>query len=205
MFPRLTRRVLPAALSVSALAATILISASAPASAAPGENNGNVVFRNHQTFKDSHIEQEEHGDEFCPDVPFDVRWDGNITVTDMVQTKGRGDFEYFSFKFSGSNTYTNLETGATFHDRVSFRSSDQKARFNEDGTLSLTIMDRLGWKLFDGNGKLVGVDAGLVKIDLVVDLSDPENPVDLSETVTEHGTRQLGERDFCTDVMTFIG
>ncbi|KGN36873.1 hypothetical protein [Knoellia subterranea] len=155
---KVSRRALCAIAASTALAASSVVVATAPASAEPGSNNGNVVFRDHFTFKVSHIEQEEHGDEFC-DVPFLVLWEGQSTITDMTTVR-RGDAYYSSYQTSQINRYTNLDTGASFQDRVSFSWKDQKVDIDENGFLTATWQDRLGWKLFDQNGKLVGVDAG---------------------------------------------
>lgn len=197
-----------AAAAATALAASTIVAASAPAGAAPGENQGNIVFRDHFSFDDSHIEQEEHGDEFCTDIPFLVLWEGRGTITDMFMVR-QGDRYFGSFKVTNTNTYTNLETGVSFHDRSSFGWKDQKIEIDEDGILTATWQDRLGWKLFDQNGKLVGVDAGMVRYTATVDLhdlDDPEDDEELSfEVLADHGTRQLGDRDFCEDLMTFLG
>lgn len=187
---------------LAAIAAGVMAIALAPVAEA-----SNVVFRNHIVTQESHIEQEEHGDDFC-DVPFLVLWEGSLTLTESVITKGNGDLEYFSFHISTRETFTNLESGATFHTITTFSGRDQKLTLNDDGTLSVQAMDRFSSKLFGPDGKLVGVDAGLAQISLVIDLGDLEDPEDdqlISETVTEHGTRALGERDFCEDVMTFLG
>ena len=50
--------------------------------AVPAQADGNTVFREHFTGKDSHIEQEAH-DDFCV-LPFLVRWSGRFTVTETV-------------------------------------------------------------------------------------------------------------------------
>lgn len=203
----ISRRGWCAAAAATALAASTTVAASAPAGAAPGENQGNIVFRDHFTFNESHIEQEEHGDEFC-DVPFIVLWEGKGTVTDMTMVR-RGDRYFGSFKVTSSNTYTNVETGASFHDLSSFSWKDQKIDIDDSGILTATWADRLGWKLFDQDGKLVGVDAGMVRYTATVDLNDLDDPDDdeeLSfEVLADHGIRQLGERDFCEDIMTFLG
>ena len=199
------RHAVTAAAATVALAVPVVLTTAGAASAAAG---GNVLFRDHVIDRQSHIEQVQHPGEFCPDVPFLVRFDGQISLTDTARTRKNG-FDYYSFHATAKNTWTNLETGASFHEQTSFSTRDQKLVFDADGNLVITIMDRIGWKLFDGDGKLVGVDAGLVKIQVVVDINDPADPdddVDVSDEVfADHGTRQLGERDFCADVMTFLG
>jgi hypothetical protein len=170
---------------------------------------GNVVFRDHFTFKDSHIEQVEHGADFCPDVPFLVLWEGRGTITEMAVTRGDDDLEYFRFHVSDENRYTNTETGASFRDVNSFSSKDQKLAFDEDGNLVIDGMDRFSSKLFDQNGRLVAVASGLVAFHLVIDLNDLEDPDDdvvLEETITkDHGPRGFDGHDFCTDVLAFLG
>ena len=190
---------------LAALCAAVMTVALAPVAAA----SGNVVFRSHETFKDSHIEQEEHGPGFCPDVPFLVRWEGRGVITETGIARGGGELEYFSFHVSAEDTFTNVETGVSFRSVDAFSGRDQKLTLNADGTLTVEFMDRFSSKLFGSDGKLVGLDAGTVAGTLVIDLGDPEDPEDdtvLSETITrDHGTRTFGERDFCEDVLDFLG
>ena len=203
MRQRHVRRTVASAAGVTALCATALLAA-APASA---ESGGNVLFRDHFTFDESHIEQEEHGDEFC-DVPYLVLWEGRGSITEM-ETVRRGDRYFFSFHSSQSASYTNLETGVSFSERSSFGVRDQKVDIDEDGILTATVQDHISWKLFDPDGRLVGVDAGITRMVFTVDLGDledPEDDVELSaELVADHGPRQLGDRDFCEDIETFLG
>lgn len=173
----------------------------------PAQAEGNVVFRNHVTEKESHIEQEEHPGEFC-EVPFLVRYDANLTVTETAIRKGGGDLEYFSFHISARETYTNVETGVSFGHDVTFNGRDQKLTLNEDGTLTVNAMDRFSEKVFDPDGKLVAHEAGIRGFTLVIDLNDPQDPEDdeiVSETVTmDHGLRGFGERDLCSDIDDFL-
>lgn len=168
--------------------------------------SGNVVFRSHETLKDSHIEQETH--DFC-DVPFLVLWEGRVTITETGIARGGGELEYFSIHVSAEDTFTNLATGASFRSVDTFNGRDQKLTLNADGTLTVKFMDRFSSKLFGSDGKLVGVDAGTFAGTLVIDLGDPADPEDdtvVSETITrDHGTRTRGERDFCQDVVDFLG
>jgi len=201
-----SRHALLATLSALALAVPVIVTAAAPASGASG---GNVVFRDHRTLKDSHIEQEQHGTDFCPEVPFDIRFDGIITLTDTVTLRGRDGLEHYSFQITAKNTYVNVETGASFREQTTFMSRDQRVDVDDEGNLVIRFMDRVGYKLFDGDGRLVGNDSGLVKVDLVLDIRDPNDPEDdtvVSEVIAaEHGVRSIGQRDFCQDVMAFIG
>ena len=205
MFRRLTSthslvRPLLAALCAGAL--TVMLAPFAAAS-------GNVVFRSHDTLRDSHIEQEEHGPGWCPEVSFLVRWEGRVTITETSTARGGGELEYFSIHVSAEDAFTNVETGASFRSVDTFNGRDQKLTLNPDGTLTVEFMDRFSSKLFGSDGKLVGVDAGTFAGTLVIDLGDPEDPEDdtvLSETITrDHGTRTRGERDFCEDVLEFLG
>ena len=193
-------RPLLAALCAGAL--TVMLAPFATAS-------GNVVFRSHETLRDSHIEQEEHGDEFCPDVPFLVRWEGRVTITEKGIARGGGELEYYSIHISAEDTFTNEETGVSFRSVDTFNGNDQKLTLNADGTLTVEFMDRFSSKLFGSDGKLVGIDAGTFAGTLLIDLGDPEDPEDdtvVNETITrDHGTRTFGERDFCQDVLDFLG
>lgn len=203
MHVRSVRRTVASAAGVTALCATALLAA-APASAEPG---GNVVFRDHFTFDESHIEQEEHPDDFC-DVPYLVLWEGKGVITDMVTVR-RGDLFFASFKVTQTNRWTNLDSGESFFERTHFSFRDQKVAIDDDGILTATVQDHISWKLFGPDGRLVGVDAGVFSTVFTVDLGDlddPDDDVELSvENVGDHGIRQLGQRDFCEDLETFLG
>lgn len=203
MFRHLTSThtvVRPLLAALSAVALSVMLAPFAAASS-------NVVFRSHETLKDTHIEQEEH-DDFC-DVPFLVRWEGRVTITETGIARGGGDLEYFSIHVSAEDTFSNVETGASFRSVDTFNGRDQKLTLNADGTLTVDFMDRFSSKLFGSDGKLLGLDAGTVAGTLVIDLNDPQDPEDdtvLSETIIrDHGTRTFGERDFCQDVLDFLG
>jgi len=203
MRQRHLRRAVASAAGVTALCATALLAA-APASA---ETGGNVVFRDHFSFDDSHIEQEEHPDDFC-DVPFLVLFEGRGTITDMVTVR-RGDRFFASLTVTQTNRWTNVETGESFHERTHFSFRDQKVAIDEDGILTATVQNHISWKLFGPDGRLVGVDAGVFSTVFTVDLGDlddPDDDVELSaEPTGEHGIRQLGQRDFCEDLETLLG
>ena len=190
---------------LAALCAGVMAVALAPFAAALG----NVGLRTQETFTDCPLEQAEHGPEWCPDVPFLVRWDGRVTITEMGIARGGGELEYYSIHVSSEDTFTNVATGTSFRTLDTFSGRDQKLTLNADGTLTVHFMDRFSAKLFGSDGKLVGLDAGTVAGTLAIDLNDPEDPEDdtvLSETITrDHGTRTFGERDFCQDVLDFLG
>ena len=200
--PNTRRRTGRVLFALGAALATVL------AVSVPAQAGGNVVFRNHVTEKVSHIEQEEHPGEFC-DVPYLVRYDASVTVTEMLIRKGGGDLEYFSFHISARETYTNVDTGVSFRHDVVFSGRDQKLTLNDDGTLTVTAMDRFSEKVFDPDGKLVAHEAGIRAFALVIDLNDPQDPEDdevITETVTkDHGLRGFGDRNLCSDLDDFLG
>lgn len=197
---RMPRRWLAALSATAALVGSALVAA--PAAAA-----GNVVFRDHMRVEDSHIEQEFHED-FC-DVPFLVLWEGSGVLKEMATTRRDDSLWYFKFHITIEDVYTNLDTGASFRVLNTFTGGDQKLSWDADGNLVVDGMDRFSSKLFDSEGKLVAVNAGLTAFHAVVDLNDLEDPEDdevLEDTITkDHGLRQWGERDFCADIEAFLG
>jgi hypothetical protein len=170
-----------------------------------------VVEKEHYAFTDSHIEQDEHGDEFCPNVDFLVLFEGEISGMLLVKTKGSGPFPYFADRFHVRDVYTNLENGKTFTLDTVGRVSDQRIVDNGDGTITITVKDTARLHVYGPNGKRLFIDVGQIRFDVLIDYNGtPSNPDDdivleESEPTKVTGHSQTEGRDFCEDLATFIG
>ena len=172
--------------------------------------SGRVIEHQHFTFTDSHIEQEEHGDEFCPNVEFLVLYEIEARGMALVKTKGSSPFPYFAEVIKTDETYTNLENGKTLRFLSVARNGDQSIVDNGDGTITLTFKRVARVQVFGPDGTKLFVDSGQFRAELVIDYNGtPANPDDDEEVsfeVTKDvGHRGTADRDFCEDLVTFLG
>lgn len=173
---RLHRCAMPAA---AVGAAAVLAVASATASVAAGAP---IISNLHVVDHGSHIEQEAHGPEWCPNIPFLVSWTGRATMHEMVRTRGLDGAWYFSGSFAIANTFTHVETGASMADQSSFKFADQRIVDNGDGTITITGRDRLSYRVFGVDGRQIRHEAGLVTITVVIETRGPPSPTTTSSS-----------------------
>ena len=193
------RRHLASILVAAVTAIGTAVALSSPASAA------RPLGIDHFVLDETHLEQEAH-EGFCPDVPFLVVWAGHSSITFKSLLRGKDGPEMFSFKISDQETYTNVDNGRTLTFLRSYGDGDRKLSF--DGTIvSGVFAGHVSMKLFAPDGRLVGIDAGSFTETFTVDLVDPEDPDDdivIEQTILDHGPRQLVDRDFCEDLLTYL-
>ncbi|MGH3508535.1 MAG: hypothetical protein ACRDO2_15155 [Nocardioidaceae bacterium] len=186
-------------------AAALLSWVAAPTSSAK------LLEQEHYSFSVSHIEQEEHGDEFCPNVGFPVLFEGEVSGMLLVKTKGSGPFPYFADRFHLHDVYTNLENGKTFTLDTVSRFSDQSIVDNGDGTITITVKDTARVHVYGPDGKRLFIDVGQIRFELLIDYNGtPDNPDDdiiLEEfdPIKVTGHAQTEGRDFCEDLEFFLG
>jgi hypothetical protein len=194
----------------SRLLLAIVAAAAASTMIAPSAN-ARVVFKEHYTDTQSHIEQEEHGDEFCPNVEFPVLFEGEIRGTLLVKTKGSGPFPYFADHFQTTDVYTNLENDKSLTIVSNSRFADQTIVDNGDGTITITVKGTGRQFAYGPDGNRLFVDAGQTQFSFVIDYNGtPDNPDDDVEVADlgEHkltGRQDTADRDFCEDLVTFLG
>ena len=157
----------------------------------------------------THIEQEEH-EGFCPDIPFLVLFEGHAKGSTLVVHHGDG-FVYFGLRLRTSDTYTNVETGRSMSIEVVLSSKDQKIVDNGDGTITITGQDVGRQRSYDDEGNLLFSDIGLIRYEVLVDTAGtPGDPGDdeflafLGDTKVA-GPHETLDRDFCADLLEFIG
>ena len=187
----------------TATAAAVVVAVGGSALAGP------PIVQDHYEFTDSHIEQEEH-EGFCPEVPFLVRFD--VEAEGFFSGVHHGDgFAYFGDRYRITETYTNVETGR----RISILSAgafkDQTITDNGDGTITITSQDAGRTRVFDNDGNLLFRDMGLVRFEILVDTAgtpgDPDDDVfiEFLGDTKEAGLFETADRDFCADILEFLG
>jgi hypothetical protein len=189
----------------------LAIFAAAVASAMIGPSaDARVESKEHYEFTESHIEQEEHGDEFCPNVEFLVLADVEVEGTLLIKTKGSGPHPYFADRVRITEAYTNLENGKTLTQVGSTRVADQRIVDNGDGTITITAK-RTGRIIVHGpDGDRLFIDAGQSQISFVIDYNGTPDNFDDDVFVADLGEHKLTGRqdtegrDFCEDLVTFL-
>ena len=187
------KRLLRAVISSVGLTALALVSAIAPAAAEPLEH---VHFDNVESFV---IE------EFCGDLT--VRVDVDSRVSLLVRTQGSEGLVYFQENIHGTVSITNLATGKSFTNVVTFVSKDLKVTDNGDGTLTITSVMNGNFKTYGPDGSLLFRDTGQQRTVALVDdggtPTDPsdDEPIDF-EIVKDTGWVFPDDRDFCTAFRT---
>ena len=176
----------------------------------PSTASGRVIDNEKYQFTVSHIEQEEHGADFCQNVEFLVRYQAEVEGRLLIKT-ANGPFPYFADRFQSTETYTNLENDKTLTHVFATRNADQRIVDNGDGTITITVKSTGRDFVYGPDGSRLFVDAGQFQFQIVVDYNGtPENPDD-DEFVADLGAvKQTGRndtegRDFCDDLVTILG
>ena len=178
--------------------------------AAPAASAGQVV-NEHYSFFESHIEQEEHGDEFCGGtIEFPVRSD--VTAEGFFHGVRRGNgLVYFADRFMVTESYTNVLNDKSLTHEIVGRNGDQVIVDNGDGTLTITFKFTGRTNIYGPDGTLLFRDVGQVRGSFVIDhggtLGNPDDDVFLeflgdSKRVGHWDTEG---RDFCEDVVALLG
>jgi hypothetical protein len=189
------KRLLCAIASTTGLTAMALVPSIAPAAAEPLD---------HGHFHDVSTEVVE---EFCGDLT--VRIDTDVRGTFLVKTQGPDGLVYFLESVHGTTSFTNLATGKSFTNVFNFVNKDLKVTDNGDGTLTILAMLTGNVKNYGPDGKLLFIDTGQFRLEIVVDHggtpTDPSDDEFISEEIVKPSTgrNDTEGRDFCTDIHLF--
>jgi hypothetical protein len=179
------------------LAAIVLGTAVGPATAAPLEKErANDVFTE---FFD------------CGTTGTPVQHDADYWVNFLVNQRGSSPFPYFRESVSGTDVFTNLDTGGAFTVVFTANSHDHVITDNGDGTITVLVLATGGSRFYDTDGNFVLNDPGQVRLSFDVDYngtpSDPSDDVFVDgsfQVVRESTGRNDTEgRDFCEDLVEF--
>ena len=154
------------------------------------------------------IEQDEFPD-WCPDVPFDVLYTEDSHGTFRFVQHGDGNY-YGGATFTSTFSWTNVETDKMFSGTRHGSDRDLLVTDNGDGTVTIDIHTTGATTYYDDDGNRLFIDAGRQTGTIVIDTSGtPGDPSDdefvdfLGGDLTGHF--ETADRDFCADVMEFIG
>ena len=179
------------------------VAAAAPASAQPLE---------HEHFVDSGSRIAKVADPlFCGGtVDFPVLHEWNAEGMYLLVQRA-GGLAYGLNAVQATDTYTNTLNGKTLTVTRAGHDRDQNVTDNGDGTLTIEIAVSGVQKSYGPDGGRLFIDAGTSRFEILIDHGGtPSDPSDdeliefLGETAN-HGRMDTHERDFCQDVVTFIG
>ena len=151
--------------------------------------------------------------DFCGDVvTFPVVHDHFSSGTEHITTHGDGPV-YFEVHFRDVDTFTNTLNDKTFTLVNTGVGKDLKIVDNGDGTITITFKIVFRQLVYAPDGSLLFRTAGQVRTRETIDtngtLTDPSDdvPVDGTFSIVKDfvGHDQTAGRDFCEDLVTFIG
>ena len=181
----------------------IAVASAVPAAAQPLE---------HDHFVDSGSEIEQVADpKFCAGVvDFPVLHEWNAVGQFLVVHHGDG-FAYAGGPTRATDMWTNTLNGETLTVTRVGQGRDHKVTDNGDGTLTIEFANSGVQKVYGPDGELLFMDTGLFRAEVLIDHGGtPSDPTDdefikfLGETAV-HGQTDTLERDFCEDLVIFIG
>lgn len=151
-----------------------------------------------------------HSADFC-DLPFDVVERYQDSGSFVGLNRGPAGLFFGAAKFNRTVTWTNPRNGRNFREESSGSDREQKVVDNGDGTLTAQVQFTGPYRYYD-NGRLAFIDTGMVRITVTFDNggtpADPTDDAQEREFVSLDkitGLRQTDGRDFCADIVEFIG
>ena len=148
--------------------------------------------------------------DFC-NLPFDVVERDQESGSFVGLNRGPAGLFFGAAKFNGTVTWTNPLNGRNFREEYSGSDREQKVVDNGDGTLTAQVQFTGPSRYYD-NGRLAFIDTGMVRITVTFD--NGGTPTDPTDDAQERqfvsldkltGLRQTDGRDFCADIVEFIG
>jgi hypothetical protein len=144
-----------------------------------------------------------------PPVPTRHDSTAHINFT-FNQRGGPNIFPYYRESVSGTNVYTNLDTGGTYTEIFTSNSRDHNIVDNGDGTITIFSQGSGGERWYDTNGRLVLMNPGNVRFAFDIDYNGtPGNPDDDQEVpdsfriIRDSTGVNIVDRDFCADLRLF--
>ena len=143
-------------------------------------------------------------------MEFPVLSEGEVRGFSLVKTKGSGPFPYFADRLQATDVFTNLDNGKSLTQMSQGRAADRKIVDNGDGTITISFQFTGRTFVYGPDGARLFVDSGQFRSEFLIDYNGtPENPDDdifLGETVLrDTGRNDTADRDFCEDLVTFLG
>jgi hypothetical protein len=147
----------------------------------------------------------------CESTGTPVQNDVDVWINFTLNQRGSSPFPYYRENVSGTNVFTNLDTGGTFTNVFSVNAKDHVITDNGDGTITILVIATGGSRYYDTDGNLVLNDPGQVRFSFDVDYngtpSDPSDDVDVPDSFQvvrdSTGRNDTAGRDFCADLVEF--
>lgn len=188
----------PMAMLAVVLAGAALLVTAGPAAAAPPLE--------HEHFQDDFVELD---DEVCPGLSLEV--EVHVQGSFLLVRHGPDGLAYGGEQVRGTQSFTNVENDKTFTVAFSNFTRDLTVTDNGDGTLTILGVSAGVQKAIGPDGEVLFIDAGPVFFEVLIDhAGTPTDPSDdefleFLGIVRQEGRNDTADRDFCTDLQTFIG
>jgi hypothetical protein len=148
--------------------------------------------------------------DFC-NLPFDVVERDQESGSFVGLNRGPAGLFFGAATFNGTVTWTNPLNGRNYRNEYSGSDRDQKVVDNGDGTLTAQVQ-LTGPNRYYDNGRLAFIDTGMVRFTITFDNggtpTDPRDDAQEPQFVSLDkvtGLRQTYGRDFCADIVEFLG
>jgi hypothetical protein len=184
-------------LALGLIGYTAIVDAGPAGAAAPLE---------HEHFQE---DSSEIDDEVCPGLSLLV--EVHVQGSFLFVSHGPDGLAYGSEQVRGTQSFTNVENGKTFTISFSNFTKDLTVTDNGDGTLTILGLSAGVQKAIGPDGEVLFIDAGPVFFEVLIDnAGTPTDPFDdefleFLGIVRQEGRNDTADRDFCTDLQTFIG
>ena len=146
--------------------------------------------------------------DLCGDL--DVLHSWEVSGSYLGVARGSDRLVHFRDSVRGTDVWTNPDTGKSLTMKWTTNSRELKVTDNGDGTLTIISQGSGGARFYDGDGKLVLRDPGLIRWEVLVDhAGTPSNPYDdqfiefLGIVKGSTGRNDTQDRDFCEDIILF--
>jgi hypothetical protein len=153
---------------------------------------------------------EDHFEHECGGLVFHgmASGSGNIVFVE----RGRSGLPHFNGTWHETVVFTNPETGLTYTGVFTGSDRDATVTDNGDGTLAIVVQTAGVDKWYDADGKLLYIDSGMSRFELLVDhAGTPSDPFDDGDVTFVGVLRDLTgrtdtfDRDFCADLLEVTG
>lgn len=190
---------------ISAAAGAAVLLLAAPASAAP------AVFVEHFTEHNEFLADEEFDtpeQEWCPQVEFPVWVEEDASGTFRLLSHGDSPL-YGASTFRVEGSFTNLDNDQSYSFTSHGQEKDSLVTDLGGGLLSIEVQATGVTTWYGPDGKKLLIDAGRVWFTVVIDTKGTPTDEDDEEVSFEFGgdtgISQTAGRDFCDDLVEFIG
>jgi hypothetical protein len=190
---------------ISAAAGAAVLLLAAPAAAAP------AVFVEHWTEHNEFLAQEEFStpeEEWCPQVEFPVWFEEDASGTFRLLSHGDSPL-YGASTFNTEGSFTNLDNGQSYSFTAHGQEKDSLVTDLGGGLLSIEVQSTGVDTWYGPDGKKLLMDAGRLTFTVVIDTKGTPTDEDDEEVSFEFGGTtgnwQTTGRDFCEDLIEFIG